>query len=530
MSIKNLNRNLQSAAMLSFIVCMLIGLARCSDDEPEELPVEGNEPDTCALPGVVCDACLLPGIDCPAPEDTLDLDEVTPSTPNIVIFYTDDQGYGDVNVFGGGNVLTPNIDRLASEGMIFTDFYSPSSVCSPARAGMLTGCYPSRVSVNNVYQPEATQGLKSSETTIADIAKSMGYTTTMIGKWHLGHREEFLPLNHGFDEFFGIPYSNDMWPRDYKGDPITNPNNGKADNPPLRIIDGFTPLDTIDNMEDQGLLTRRFTERAVDFIDRNQSNPFLMVLTHPMPHVPLAVSPEFQDTTGLGIYADVIFEIDWSIGQVMEKLATLGLENNTLVIFATDNGPWLRYGTHGGSNGGLREGKTTLFDGGFKVPCVMKWPAKIQAGSTYNEMASAIDILPTIAELVGAPLPQQPIDGISMAPVVWNGVLDRPYRREYYFYRNGDLFALRLNNMKYLLEHNYDPVDLMTIFNDGRHGVSQSVTFNGGLFDIMSDNAEAKNLLDTSSSELIDLFEAKADSVKRLLGSKVDGYPGTGVR
>jgi arylsulfatase len=283
-------------------------------------------------------------------------------------------------------------------------------------------------------------------------------------------------------------------------------------------------------MEDQGKLTQRFTERAIDFIDRNKSNPFLMVLAHPMPHVPLAVSSAFHDSTGLGIYADVILEIDWSVGQVLQKLKTEGLENNTLVIFTTDNGPWLRYGTHGGSNGGLREGKTTMFDGGSKVPGIIKWPIKIQAGSVYDEMASSIDILPTIAELTGVQLPNQSIDGISMSQVIYHGVLDRPYRREYYFYRNGDLFGVRLNDQKYLLEHNYDPVALMTIRNDGRHGISQSVTFDGGLFDLAEDAGEMHNLLSTSNIRLIDLFEAKADSVKLLLGSRKEGIIGSAIR
>lgn len=530
MNYEEVKQNIYSLVMFSLILCIACTLVTCTDDEPGEITDTGNGQDSCALPGVICEDCLLPGIDCPAPEDTLSTPDVIPSTPNIVIFYTDDQGYGDVNTFGGGNVITPNLDKLASEGMTFTNFYSASSVCTPARAGLLTGCYPPRVSVNGVYRPEASGGLNPSETTVADLVKGRGYATALIGKWHLGDQDQFLPLNHGFDEFFGIPYSNDMWPRDYKGDPITDPNNNRINNPPLRIIDGSSPMDTIDNMEDQGLLTQRFTERAIDFIDRNQASPFMMVLSHPMPHVPLAVSPQFQDTTGLGIYADVIFEIDWSVGQVLEKLASLGLENNTLVIFATDNGPWLRYGTHGGSNGGLREGKTTLFDGGFKVPGIIKWPTRIQPGTTYSEMASAIDILPTIAELLGAPLPDQPIDGISMAPVIYHNVLDRPYRREYYFYRNGDLLALRLNDLKYFFEHEYDPVELMTIFNDGRFGRSESVTYSGGFFDLSRDPAEANDILNTSDTRLLGLFEAKADSVKRIIGSRVDGIIGSEVR
>lgn len=503
---------------------ILISIFMNCSDEIESPPIVMEDPEEPTVP------CLLPGIDCPAPEDTLNLPAVNPSTPNIVIFYTDDQGFGDVNAFGGGNVLTPNLDQLANEGMVFTNFYSASSVCTPARAGLLTGTYPPRVGINGVYNPRSTAGLKSSETTIADIAKSAGYNTALIGKWHLGHLDQFLPLNHGFDEFFGLPYSNDMWPRDWKGDPVTDPSNNRINNPPLRVIDGFTPLDTIDNLTDQGLLTLRFTERAIDYIDRNKSNPFLMVLSHPMPHVPLAVSPEFKDTTGLGIYADVIFEVDWSIGQVLKKLRDEGLEGNTLVVFATDNGPWLRYGTHGGSNGGLREGKTTLFDGGFKVPCIMKWPGKIPSGSVYKEMASAIDLLPSIAEITGVSLPEQPIDGVSMNQVIWHGVLDRPYRREYYFYRNGDLLALRLNDTKLLFGHDYQPEALMTKFNDGRFGRSQNVPYDGGLFDLANDIRETSNLLNTSDDRLLNIFRAKADSVRQILGSRADGITGSEVR
>ncbi|MBT7095720.1 MAG: sulfatase, partial [Bacteroidetes bacterium] len=325
------------------------------------------------------------------------------TTPNIVIIFTDDQGYADIGVYGADDFETPNLDQMAAEGMRFTDFYVASPVCSPSRAALLTGCYPQRIGIPSVLFPEhentdwnpeerrTKTGLHQNELTIAEMLREKGYATGCFGKWHLGHHKQFLPLQQGFDEYFGIPYSNDMRP---------GKNPGKTPYPPLPLMDGNGVHRFMD--DDQSMITREYTEKAIDFIKRHQDQPFFVYLPHTMPHIPLYVSEQFKGKSIKGIYGDVIEEIDWSVGQINQTLEELGLDQNTLVMFATDNGPWLIFGDHGGSADPLREGKFTTFEGGMRVPCIMKWPGKIPEGSECNEIAASIDILPTIAAISGA--------------------------------------------------------------------------------------------------------------------------------
>ncbi|MFC1639798.1 sulfatase, partial [Gemmatimonadota bacterium] len=320
--------------------------------------------------------------------------------PNIVLFFIDDLGYGDVGAYGASGFSTPHLDRLADEGKRFTDFYASQAVCSASRASLLTGCYAERVSIRGALGPFAEVGLNVEEETIADLLKDRGYATGMVGKWHLGHHEVFLPLQHGFDEYFGVPYSNDMWPVDFDGNPVTEGH--KLTYPPLPLIDGNEISDTIDDLDDQATLTTRYTERAVDFISRHRDDPFFLYLAHSMPHVPLGVSDRFRGHSAQGLFGDVIEEIDWSVGQVIACLAQLGLTENTLVIFTSDNGPWLNYGNHAGTTGGLREGKGTAFEGGPRVPAIMRWPGNIEPGTVCTELASTLDLLPTVAAITGA--------------------------------------------------------------------------------------------------------------------------------
>ncbi|MFC1661229.1 sulfatase-like hydrolase/transferase, partial [Gemmatimonadota bacterium] len=293
-------------------------------------------------------------------------ERISSSRPNVVLIFTDDQGYADVGVFGARGFLTPNLDRLAAEGMRFTDFYASQAVCSASRASLLTGCYAERVSILGALSPGAEVGLHPDEVTIAEMLKPLGYATAMFGKWHLGHNREFLPLQHGFDEYLGVPYSNDMWPVEYDGTPAKGGN--KASYPPLPLVEGNETVETLLDMEGQDRLTTRYTERAVSFIERHVGEPFFLYLAHSMPHVPLGVSDKYRGQSAQGKYGDVIEEIDWSVGQVLEALDRHGLSQNTLVIFTSDNGPWLNFGNHAGSAGPLREGKGTAFEGGPRVP------------------------------------------------------------------------------------------------------------------------------------------------------------------
>nr|WP_290927677.1 sulfatase-like hydrolase/transferase [Haliscomenobacter sp.] len=282
--------------------------------------------------------------------------------PNIVVIFMDDLGYGDLSCYGALNYKTPNLDKLAVEGIRFTNFLSAQPVCTASRVGLLTGCYPNRLSMSGALFPGAKVGINANETTLAELFKQKNYATGIFGKWHLGDNQKFLPLQHGFDEYFGIPFSNDMWPVWYDGKPATaGTQAGKFRFPPLALMEGNTKIEEISTLEKQGLLTKRLTERAVSFIQKNKKNPFFLYLPHPMPHVPIEASPAFKGKSKQGIYGDVIMEIDWSVGQIMQALAANGLDKNTLVIFTSDNGPWYNFGSHAGSNGGFARRKRHLF-------------------------------------------------------------------------------------------------------------------------------------------------------------------------
>lgn len=377
--------------------------------------------------------------------------------PNVVVIFIDDMGYADVGCFGATGYETPNIDRMADEGMRFTNFYSATGVCSASRASLMTGCYCDRVSVHYAYMPNAKQGLNADETTIAEMLKPLGYKTAIFGKWHLGDSKEFLPLQQGFDEYFGIPYSNDMWPVDYDGIPVKDKENPtkphKRNYPPLPLIEGNEKIREVWTLEEQGELTTLYTERAVDFIDRNKENPFFLYVPHSMVHVPIAVSKKFKGKSKQGLFGDVVMEVDWSVGEILKALKKNGIDDNTLVIFTSDNGPWLNFGNHAGSAKPLREGKGTVWEGGHREPCVMWWPGKIASGKTINKIASTIDILPTIADITGAKLPEKKIDGISFLPIL-NGE-NITTRDEFWCYYGGGLRAIRKGDWKLYFPQTY---------------------------------------------------------------------------
>jgi arylsulfatase A-like enzyme len=309
--------------------------------------------------------------------------------PNVVVIYADDLGYGDLSCYGS-SINTPNLDQMAQDGIRFTQFYSASPVCSPSRAALLTGRYPTRVGVPRVMDPNDKGGLSASETTMAEMLKQSGYATMCIGKWHLGTQPQHLPTSRGFDEYYGIPYSNDMYPR------VLMHN--------TEVIEQSTDLST---------LTQRYTGWATDFIKRSTDSPFFLYMPHTFPHIPLAASPAFRGASGQGLYGDVVQEIDWSVGRVLQALKDNGLDSNTLVVFSSDNGPWYQ-----GSPGGLRGRKGEIWEGGMREPFIARFPGMIPGGQTSDSLATTMDILPTVASLTGATLPGNPVDGVDITPVL----------------------------------------------------------------------------------------------------------------
>ena len=384
----------------------------------------------------------------------LQVNATVPELPNFVVIFIDDMGYNDIGPFGVEGIKTPNLDEMASNGMKFTDFQVSSAVCSASRAALLTGCYHTRVGITGAIMPNQKIGLHPDEMTLAELCKQKGYATACYGKWHLGHAPQFMPTNQGFDEYFGLPYSNDMWPYNPKpNDPKSKIHSHKFPKLPLyeneKIVNAdVTPID-------QAQLTTQYTERAVDFIERNKDNPFLLYVPHSMVHVPLYVSHKFLDKSERGIYGDVVMELDWSVGEITKALRENGVSKKTLVVFTSDNGPWLNYGDHAGLAKPLREGKGTMFEGGCRVPTIMQWPDVIPAGSACDQMVSSIDLFPTIANRIEAQLPTNKIDGIDVLPVLKdpNAKIDRKYF--FHYYGGGKLHAVRDQRWKLHFPHQY---------------------------------------------------------------------------
>ena len=368
--------------------------------------------------------------------------------PNIILMFADDLGYADIGCFGAKGWKTPNIDRLAKEGVKFTSFYVAQPVCSASRVALLTGCYPNRLGIHGALGPAARHGISDNELTLAELCKSKGYATGMVGKWHLGHHEKFLPTNHGFDSYYGLPYSNDMWPY--------HPQAKKGTYPPLPMIENTIIVDKAVTPKEQEQFIPEYTKRAVNFIESNKDQPFFLYYAHSFPHVPIYASDKFKNTSEQGRYGDVIQEIDWSMGQLLDTLKKHNLEDNTLVIFTSDNGPWLSYGNHAGTAGPLREGKGTVWEGGVREPFVARWPGHIPAGSIQDEPAMTIDILPTIAEIIDAELPKHKIDGLNILPLLTcEQGAKSPHESFTFYYNNNELQAIRSGDWKLILPHTY---------------------------------------------------------------------------
>ncbi len=451
-------------------------------------------------------------------------------TPNIIIIFCDDMGYGDIGKFGATMYTTPNLDKLANEGMMFTQFYAAEAVCSASRAALLTGCYSNRVGIFGALMPWAKNGLSKEEKTIAEILKEKNYTTAAFGKWHLGWQQQFLPLQHGFDEYTGLPYSNDMWPVDFDGKPITDTANWKSKYPPLPLIQGNEKIKTIATLEDQATLTTLYTEKAVDFIERNKSKPFFLYLPHSMPHVPIAASSKFKGKSKQGLYGDVIMEIDWSVGEIMKTLKKNNLEQNTLVIFTSDNGPWLNFGNHAGNTGGLREGKGASWDGGQKEPCIMRWPGVIPAGTVCNKLSSTIDLLPTIASITGGKLPTHIIDGVNILSLMKGEPDADPRKVFYYYYGFNQLEGVRKGQWKLVLPHTGRSYEGFAPGKDGFPGkTNENKSVDLALFDLRRDPGERYDVKD-AYPDIVNELQQLAEQARDDLGDAVTNRTGKNAR
>lgn len=450
--------------------------------------------------------------------------------PNVVIMFCDDMGYADIGSFGAKGYRTPHLDRMAREGVKFTNFHVASAVCSASRIALLTGCYNTRVGIRGALGPKTQYGINKREMTIAELVKQKGYATAIYGKWHLGHLEPFLPTNHGFDEFYGIPYSNDMWP--YHPGVRHLPMAERLKKwPHLPLFEGTKIINSKVTPDDQRKLTTVFADKAVEFIERNAEKPFFLYVPHPQPHVPLFVSEKFRGKTERGLFGDVISEIDWSMGQIIDALKRTGNDRNTLVIFTSDNGPWLSYGDHAGSTGPLREGKGTSWEGGVRVPFIARWPGRIPAGKTVSEPAMTIDILPTIAGLIGGQLPNHKIDGKDIWPLLTarKGAIS-PQEAYWVYYGNNQLQAVISGRWKLLLPHTYRTMDGKPGGTEGtpnrytNHKLKQPE-----LYDLIGDVSETTNVADKYPAIMKQLL-AHADAAYADLGDGPLKKKGPGIR
>lgn len=457
--------------------------------------------------------------------------------PNIVIILADDLGYGDVGCFGNKTIKTPHIDKLAAEGARFTNFYVSQPVCTASRASLLSGCYANRVSMSGALNHQSKVGIHPNEQLLSELLKVKGYATACYGKWHLGDRAPFLPTKRGFDDFAGLPYSNDNGP--------LHPT--MTDLPPLPFYRGAK---VAERDPDQSKFTRRFTDLAVEFIAQHQHEPFFLYLPHVMPHVPIFASPDFKGKSSAGVYGDVVEELDWGVGEVLAALKRYDLEKNTLVLFLSDNGPFLSYGTHAGRAGPLREGKLTTFEGGVRTPTIARWPGQVAAKRVCAEPLMTIDLLPTLCKLTGAELPKLPIDGKDIGPVLFDQPNAKGPHEAYFFYAGDELHAVRSGKYKLHLPHEYLTVNGPPGA-DGKpanHGKQkpEAMTASGlrgiasrhgykieklplSLFDLDADPGEAKNVAD-AHPDVVKRLLGVADAARAELGDALTGTKGKGVR
>jgi len=443
--------------------------------------------------------------------------------PNIIVVFADDLGYGDLSCYGQKRYSTPNIDSIATNGVRFTDFHSSQPVCSASRASLLTGCYANRIGIHGALGPAAKNGIHDDEVLLSEMLKSQGYKTCAVGKWHLGHHQKFLPLQHGFDRYLGLPYSNDMWPHG----PVVKPGTF----PELPLIRDNEIIDSDVDAQDQSKLTKQYSDFAIEFLENSKDDPFFLYFAHSFPHVPLYAGEEFKGKSKAGIYGDVIEEFDAVVGRILDFLKHNNLERNTLVIFSSDNGPWLTYGDHAGTAGPLREGKGTVYEGGTRVPMLAQWPGQIPAGSVQDATAMTIDVLPTIARIINAPLPSQAIDGLDIFDLMCSKPGAKcPHEVFYHYFRQGELQAIRSGPWKLMLPHDVNCIVPDQLGGQGKPGKSQMRKITEPeLYHLGNDLGETTNLASQKPEVLKSLLEL-ADQGRKELGDSLTKTQGSGVR
>ncbi len=439
--------------------------------------------------------------------------------PNIVFILTDDLGYADLSSYGSEFINTPYLDEMVLDGAKLTSYYSSQAVCSASRAAILTGAYSNRIGINGAFGPKSKRGINQKELLISEMLKENGYKTGIFGKWHLGDADIFLPTRHGFDEFFGILFSNDMWP--------FHPEIPNAFPDDLLLYKNENPIETL---IDQSDLTKRITDESIRFINENKNNPFFLYIPQPQPHVPLFASKQFKDSTGDGLYADVITEIDFSVGRVLKALEDNGLSENTIVIFTSDNGPWLSYGDHAGSSGIYREGKGTAWEGGQRVPCIIKYPKKIKSGLVIDEPLMGIDWLPTFANVTNSRMSSNKIDGKNIWPLLISKTIKSPHEALYFYYKSNELHAVRSGDWKLYFPRSYRSLNGR---NGGKDGIpvkyDQNIVYEKELYNLKDDPRELNNIIKDHSNIVIKL-EEMGNNARNDLGDKLTNVEGIGRR
>ncbi|MDA1019682.1 MAG: sulfatase [Bacteroidetes bacterium] len=435
--------------------------------------------------------------------------------PNIVFVLTDDLGFEDLSSYGSKITNTHNLDKLASEGALLNSYYSPQAVCSASRAAILTGSYPNRIGFSGALGPNSKKGINSNELLISEMLKDKGYKTAAYGKWHLGDNKKFLPTRHGFDDFYGILYSNDMWPfhAEY---PDSYPD--------LMLYDKEIPIKIL---EDQSNLTKELTLKSVEFIEKNKDNPFFLYLAHPQPHVPLFASADFKGKSKNGLYSDVIQEIDYSVGAIMKALKDNNLEDNTIVVFTSDNGPWLSYGKHAGSTGIYREGKGTTWEGGQRVPCIVWYPNEIKPNTVISTPLMGIDWLPTFANVTNSNLSENKIDGKNIWEILINKTDKPPHEALFFYYHVNSLHAVRYGDWKMYFPHRYRTLS-------GREGRDDGIPIKyeyvnletTELYNLIDDPSETKNIYN-EFPEIAKKIEILADIKRKEIGDDLTKVNGT---
>lgn len=438
--------------------------------------------------------------------------------PNIILILADDLGYGDLGCYGNTSIATPHLDRMAAEGLRFTSFYAASSVCSASRAALLTGCYPQRVSIPGVISANVTYGIHPDEQLLPEILRSNGYSTAIFGKWHLGNQPQFNPLNHGFDKWLGTVGSNDMGRGRLT---LAARAGGKAG------VELFRNRSLIETNPDQRFLTQRYTDEAIRFIQEQKAKPFFLYVPHNMPHTPLFVSPEFAGKSAARLYGDVVSELDASVGRILQTLDDLDIADQTIVVFTSDNGPWLIFGDHGGSAGPFRGGKKQTFEGGQRVPCLVRWPGKIQP-RTVDIPTVAFDLLPTLVALAGTTLPSKKIDGIDLSALWLNGT--EPAERSIAFYFENELRAIRRGPWKLQFAHtDRHAPDPERKGHGGHRGAVVPIQRSRSLYNLKQDVAESRPVAATDNAIMNQLLR-DAESFRDELGDSLQKRNGHGVR